>query len=90
MLRLHRHENGPRVYLVEYRLHHGTTGIFFSVGCLLTRRFRLALIPLLLTLHDWRDWKVWFAREAWDVLESDSAAPVDPRQRDPEENVGTL
>lgn len=61
MLRLIRHPNGPRLYVIHQRVHHG------AVGCLLAaalRRKRGALLcAALLCAHDRHDWRAWFAKE---------------------------
>lgn len=58
-----RHPNGPRVWVVGQRVHHGATGALAAVALLSKRKHRLALAALLLVLHDRHDWRVWFVRE---------------------------
>jgi hypothetical protein len=58
-----RHPNGPRVWVVGQRVHHGATASLAAVALLAKRKHRLALAAALVVLHDRRDWRVWFARE---------------------------
>jgi hypothetical protein len=58
-----RHANGPRVWVVGQRVHHGATGALALAALLAARKRRMALAALLLMLHDLHDWRVWFARE---------------------------
>ena len=58
-----KHPNGPRVFVVGQRLHHGASGLLAAALLLLRRRHRLALLALLAVLHDRHDWRIWFVRE---------------------------
>lgn len=53
MIRIHRHERGPRLYMGGLRIHHGSGMLVAAV--LNYRRPRLALACLVCALHDWRD-----------------------------------
>lgn len=55
MVMVQPHENGPRVYIFGYRLHHGTSGIIGSIICLKYRRYKLAAIFLAMLIHDRKD-----------------------------------
>lgn len=55
MIRVVRHERGPRVYVVSIRVHHGTGGLLLAGAALLARRRRLAVALALWAATDWRD-----------------------------------
>lgn len=60
---------GPRLWVLGQRVHHGSVGCALIVSALSRRRLRaLALLGGLLALHDRADWRVWFARESCDEL----------------------
>lgn len=55
MIRIVKHERGPRVYLVGLRVHHGTTGIVcMFVGRIMKYKLLHAL-GCALVLHDAKD-----------------------------------
>lgn len=55
---------GPRLWLLGQRVHHGATGVALAaVAISRRRRARWALLGALLALHDRHDWRVWFVRE---------------------------
>lgn len=55
MLRVVRHPQGPRVYVVGLRLHHGVGGSAAAALALRVGRRDIALIFALWALTDWRD-----------------------------------
>jgi hypothetical protein len=56
MVRIDKHENGPRVYLAGKRLHHGTVGLGLTVTALKIKKLRpLALVGLAMIYHDRHD-----------------------------------
>lgn len=63
ILRVLSYPNGPRVWVLNQRAHHGATGALLATGLVLARHRRMALLGLLMCAHDRRDWRVWFARE---------------------------
>lgn len=71
MIRMLRHEEGVRVYVLGQRLHHGVTGIVLTL-IFLRRRSTLALVGAALVAHDRRDWAIWFRRE---TIPTESEAP---------------
>lgn len=56
---------GPRVWVLGQRVHHGAVGCVFALAAATNRRHRLALSACgaLLAAHDRHDWRVWFRRE---------------------------
>lgn len=56
---------GPRVWVIGQRVHHGATGCALVGLAAVTHRHRaiIAACGVLLAAHDRRDWSVWFARE---------------------------
>lgn len=59
--------NAQRVWICNQRIHHGACGCALIA---LAIRWRACLpIGLLLALHDWHDWKVWFKRELWNAID---------------------
>lgn len=63
MLRLIRHENGPRLYVARQRVHHGATGCALLAAAAIRRKRAALLCAALLCAHDRHDWRVWFAKE---------------------------
>lgn len=70
MIHVIHHPNGPRVYILRCRLHHGTTGVLLLLTSILRgRKSRLrasapfTLVGLLLALHDRSDAPYWFRLE---------------------------
>jgi hypothetical protein len=57
---------GPRVWVLDQRVHHGATGLLLAAACLRGKRRPLALLGLALAAHDRRDWRIWFRREKCD------------------------
>lgn len=53
LIRIHRHERGPRLYIAGCRIHHGSG--FLVAAALNWRRPRLALACVAAAAHDWRD-----------------------------------
>jgi hypothetical protein len=87
LIYVQRHPNGPRLYVADHRVHHGTSGLVLCAACLLTRRPRTALAMLALALHDAHDWRVWFKRELLSALD-ETLAMVEDVIHEPAE--GTL
>lgn len=58
-----RYPQGPRVWIVGQRVHHGATGSVLVLAAVVTRRWRAALVGALLCAHDYHDARVWFRRE---------------------------
>lgn len=55
MIRLIRHERGPRVYILGRRVHHGSVGCgLLAVGCFARLR-SLRVIAFAMILHDGAD-----------------------------------
>lgn len=69
-----RHENGPRLYVLRQRVHHGATGLAIVGLCSLLRgkARRGILVGLLAMVHDRRDLRVWLAREVLPELGADT------------------
>lgn len=63
MLRVIRHPNGPRVYVLGQRVHHGATGCVVVAAGVLARKRAILAAGILLTAHDRHDWRAWWARE---------------------------
>lgn len=66
IVRVVSYPNGPRVWIVNQRCHHGATGVALIVAALGQRgRARIAgiLAGAVLCAHDRHDWRVWFVRE---------------------------
>jgi hypothetical protein len=60
MVKLIKHERGPRLYLIGKRVHHGSVGVGLTLTVLLAaskqRRLRpLALLGLAMIAHDIKD-----------------------------------
>jgi hypothetical protein len=71
IVRVVSYPQGPRVWIVGQRCHHGATGAVLIVAALGRHgRARTAgiLTGLLLCAHDRHDWRVWFAREKLPAL----------------------
>lgn len=58
-----RYPQGPRVWIVGQRVHHGSVGVVLCASLLSRRARALALVGLILAAHDAHDWRVWFVRE---------------------------
>lgn len=65
MLAIRSYPQGPRVWFVNQRVHHGAAGVALLAAALPVRRQRaaLALLGVALVTHDRADWRVWFSRE---------------------------
>lgn len=57
---------GPRVWVLNQRIHHGATGCVILAAAAIARKRARPLIAagIALALHDRHDWRVWFARES--------------------------
>lgn len=60
MMRIARHPNGPRVYMLGQRVHHGAFGVGVGLCGVLFRRRALVAMGVALAAHDakdfpWRD-----------------------------------
>lgn len=55
MIRLERHERGPRLYLIGRRCHHGIGFAALALAALVAGRRRLALALGAYAATDWRD-----------------------------------
>ena len=68
-----RFPDGPRVWLLGQRVHHGAAGCALLA---LSRRWpALAIVAAVLLVDDRHDWRAWFAREgipAGQSLDKDS------------------
>ncbi len=60
MIRLQRHELGPRVWICGVRIHHGATGCLLALAGMLTNQRRAVLAGLALCAHDRADYREWF------------------------------
>jgi hypothetical protein len=58
-----RHPQGPRVWLLGQRVHHGATACVVAAVALAAKRPRIALAVLVAAAHDRHDVRIWFARE---------------------------
>ncbi len=64
LVALRSYPEGPRLWVLEQRVHHGATGLALMAAALSRPRLRMAaVLGAMLALHDRRDWKVWFVRE---------------------------
>ncbi len=63
-VRIISYPQGPRVWVLNQRLHHGATGCALTLMGVKWRA--LALVGLVLVAHDRADWRAWFAREKCD------------------------
>lgn len=56
MVKINRHEKGPRVYVMGKRVHHGAVGVGLTVGLIKFKKLRpLCLVGLALIAHDYKD-----------------------------------
>jgi hypothetical protein len=60
---LHRHPNGPRVWLLGQRIHHGAVGVLLALACVVLGAYLGVLLAVALVAHDAHDWRIWFTRE---------------------------
>lgn len=65
---IHRHPQGPRLYVSGQRVHHGASGLALAGSLLAMRKHRLCLAALAIVAHDAHDWRVWFSREKFPVV----------------------
>lgn len=63
VLHLYRHPNGPRVWILGQRVHHGAVGVLVALACLVAQVHLGLLVAVPLVAHDAHDWRVWFIRE---------------------------
>jgi hypothetical protein len=66
MIAVRTYPQGPRVWILGQRVHHGATGCVLA-AVLARRHRRLALLAAVAVMHDRHDWRVWFAREGLPV-----------------------
>lgn len=73
-LAIERHEDGPRLYVLGQRVHHGTTGLAIVGLCAMLRgkARRGILVGLLAMAHDRKDLRLWLAREVLPELGADA------------------
>jgi len=64
IITIQRHPKGPRVWVLNQRVHHGASGILTAAACVALRKNKLAAVALLAVAHDAHDWREWFIREA--------------------------
>lgn len=69
MIHVLHHANGPRVYVLNLRVHHGLVGLALTAAGALKRNRAVALGGLTLIMHDRQDWRVWLRIEKWNVIE---------------------
>lgn len=62
MLRIEHHPNGPRVYVLGLRLHHGLTAAVVVVGALATHHHAIAALAGVAMIEDLHDFP-WRLRE---------------------------
>jgi len=60
---LYRHPNGPRVWFLGQRVHHGAVGVLLAIACTAANLHHGLVVAVLLAAHDAHDWRIWFRRE---------------------------
>lgn len=61
---IERHRNGPRLYIVGQRVHHGASCSLLAAASLAVHKPIAAAVFICLAVHDYHDIKVWFTRES--------------------------
>lgn len=59
MIRVIGHANGPRLYVLGLRVHHGLTGLLVALTGLLRGNRAVVVAGLAMMGHDAHDWRLW-------------------------------
>lgn len=76
LVHLHRHPNGPRVWLCGQRVHHGAVGVLLAAASAPTGHWFGVALATVLVAHDRHDWRIWFTREGLPTTSGTGAGAV--------------
>ena len=76
MIVVRRYPQGPRVWVVDQRVHHGATGCLMLLGLCRRRTRMAAVVGAALVLHDWHDRRRWFVRESLPAISLDKSGAI--------------